>query len=69
MKADGHLLPDLNSHIPVEFQTDGSAMLREAVDVLLRVGTCFAVIGGEARVRTTERGAEALRDALGDGAA
>ncbi len=54
--------PDLNDHLNhfVEFQS--SEEVRVAVDILLELGTCFAVIGGEFQVRTTDRGAKALED-------
>lgn len=56
-----HELPNLNTHLDHAYRVDNSAMLRTVVDRLLRIGTCFAVIGSELEVRTTERGAREIQ--------
>lgn len=50
-------MPDLNSHLEWVIPVKDETMLREVVNALLDLGTCFAVLGGELEVRTTERGA------------
>ena len=55
-------LPDLNSHLPFRVELGDEEALWRAVDVLLAERTCFAVIGGEGGIRTTERGAQRLQE-------
>ena len=56
-------LPKLDSHLDLELAFESEEAVRTVVDVLLDAGTCFAVIGGEFRVRFHDRGEQALRDA------
>ena len=53
-------LPKLDEHLTMEYQCIDHTELREVVLKLLEANTCFAVIGGELRVRFHDRGAQAL---------
>lgn len=52
-----------NDHCPFHVKVTDKDQLREVVDILLELGTCFAVIGNENTVQTTARGVTALNSA------
>jgi hypothetical protein len=54
-------LPLLDEHLTMEYTCADRAELRRVVTLLLAADTCFAVIGGELRVRFHDRGAQVLR--------
>lgn len=60
-----HGLPDLNEHLDHIAGDLDRSQLHTAVYALLGLGTCFAVIGGEHEIRTTERGARRLSEIFG----
>lgn len=51
---------ELDKHLTYEYTCTSAEELRGMVDKLLAADTCFAVIGGELRLRFHDRGAEAL---------
>lgn len=55
-------LPALDEHLTHEMSCDSEEQCRTVVSVLLDAGTCFAVIGGEHRVRFHDRGLQAIKD-------
>ncbi len=57
------MIPNWNEHCNVKTGTLTPKELREAVEVLLNLGTCFAVDACEQALHTTERGAVALHEA------
>jgi hypothetical protein len=56
-------LPMLDQHLDIEIRAQNIGELIRIVDVLIETDTCFAVIGGESRVRMHERGLKALKEA------
>lgn len=53
-------LPLLDEHLTYEYTCASISELKRMVEKLLKADTCFAVIGGENRLRFHDRGAEAL---------
>lgn len=53
-------LPLLDDHLTYEYTCASASELKRMVDMLLATDTCFAVIGGELKLRFHDRGAEAL---------
>jgi hypothetical protein len=53
-------MPQLDDHLTYEYQCTTVEEQHEMVAKLLEAGTCFAVIGGDLKVRFHDRGAKAL---------